>query len=120
MIRYFVLFLVFFLVSCTEEDKTLTNELVIDQGSLQGYEDENANYYLGIPYAKAPVGDLRWKPPLKHEGWKVTCYRCSKFVHATNRIWTWSIYWPLGRWIRNELVQTKTSLFWSRSYAFFR
>ena len=70
MIKYFAMFLVFFLVSCSEEDKTLTNELLIDQGSLQGYEDENANYYLGIPYAKAPVGDLRWKPPLKHEGWK--------------------------------------------------
>jgi len=68
--RYFVLVLVFFLVSCSEDKKILTNELIINQGSLQGYEEADANYYLGIPYAKAPVNDLRWKPPLNHDGWE--------------------------------------------------
>ena len=44
--RYFVLVLVFFLVSCSEDKKILTNELVINQGSLQGYEEADTNYYL--------------------------------------------------------------------------
>ena len=68
--RYFVLVLVLFLASCSEDEKILTNELIINQGILQGYEDADANYYLGVPYAKAPINDLRWKPPLQHDGWQ--------------------------------------------------
>ena len=26
--------------------------------------------YYGIPYAKAPVDNLRWKEPLPHDGWE--------------------------------------------------
>ncbi|XP_039266183.2 carboxylesterase 4A-like isoform X2 [Styela clava] len=26
--------------------------------------------YLGIPYAQAPIGDLRWKSPKKYDGWQ--------------------------------------------------
>lgn len=34
-------------------------------GNVRGYEnvEENALVWKGIPYAKAPVGDLRWKAP---------------------------------------------------------
>jgi len=67
--RFLPLVLVFFLVSCSDEEKILTNELVINQGIIQGYENNDTNYYLGVPYAQAPVNDLRWKPPLKHKGW---------------------------------------------------
>ena len=28
--------------------------------------------FLGIPYAEAPVGDLRFQPPKKHPGWQVS------------------------------------------------
>ena len=34
--RYFVLVLVLFLASCSEDEKILTNELIINQGILQG------------------------------------------------------------------------------------
>ena len=40
-------------------------------GNLKGYQKGNVNYYLGIPFAEAPVGDLRWmepKPTIKWEG----------------------------------------------------
>ncbi len=32
-------------------------------GTYVGKRDGDVEYYLGIPYAKAPVGELRWKAP---------------------------------------------------------
>lgn len=43
------------------------------QGNLQGSRENGVNIYKGIPYAKAPIGPLRWKspqPPLKWKGIK--------------------------------------------------
>ncbi len=42
-----------------------------DYGKLKGYVDENNEVIVwkGVPYAKAPVGDLRWKPPEDPERW---------------------------------------------------
>jgi hypothetical protein len=41
-------------------------------GLIDGHASSNASTgvseYLGIPYAKPPVGDLRFAPPAKYEG----------------------------------------------------
>ena len=37
--------------------------LKIKQGTLKGASAEGVEYFLGIPFAAPPVGDLRWKPP---------------------------------------------------------
>lgn len=37
--------------------------LAIEQGELAGVRDGELVVYRGIPYAAAPVGDRRWKPP---------------------------------------------------------
>ncbi|MBR6909450.1 MAG: carboxylesterase family protein [Lachnospiraceae bacterium] len=44
---------------------SVTEPINIAQGSLTGVynEDKSVEIYAGIPYAKAPVGDLRWKEP---------------------------------------------------------
>jgi para-nitrobenzyl esterase len=42
----------------------------IDTGKLEGKSDGTINAFLGIPFAKPPVGDLRWKPPVKPAKWK--------------------------------------------------
>lgn len=44
----------------------------VKQGDLTGVysRDEKVEVYAGIPYAKPPVGDLRWKEPQEPENWK--------------------------------------------------
>ncbi|ACY95860.1 Carboxylesterase [Thermomonospora curvata DSM 43183] len=42
----------------------------IHEGLIRGVSGENGTSYLGIPYAKPPVGPLRWKPPAPPEGWR--------------------------------------------------
>jgi len=40
-----------------------------DKGTVDGTSDGTVRYFLGIPYAAPPVGDLRWKPPQPAAPW---------------------------------------------------
>ena len=44
----------------------------IDSGKLEGKSDGTITAFLGVPFAKPPVGDLRWKPPMAPVKWKGT------------------------------------------------
>ena len=55
-------------------------------GKIRGVEApagkyEGITYFKGVPYAKAPVGELRWRPPVDHDGWEgvrdCTEYACA-------------------------------------------
>ena len=41
----------------------------ISQGKLKGSIADGVGWFLGIPYAPPPVGDLRWRPPGAPPSW---------------------------------------------------
>ena len=48
------------------------------QGAVEGYLDGDIRVFKAIPYALPPVGEMRWKAPVKHPGWKET-RKCTSF-----------------------------------------
>lgn len=47
------------------------SQRVVEQGRVVGYADQqNTHAWLGLPYAKAPVDNLRWRAPLPAESWE--------------------------------------------------
>lgn len=63
MVKLIVLSLLFFLLdnSCQAHSESATVE--IENGRLVGEERGNIFAFEGIPYAEAPVGQLRFEPP---------------------------------------------------------
>lgn len=54
------------------------NEVLTEQGQIEGFRKDGMVQFLGIPYAKAPVDSLRWMPPVKppkHKG----VFKATKF-----------------------------------------
>ena len=49
-----------------------TSVLTIRDGKIQGVyaKGKDVEVYAGIPYAKAPIGELRWKEPQEPEPWE--------------------------------------------------
>ena len=48
------------------------------RGYIRGITEQNSFVFKGIPYAAAPVGDLRFKPPVPRPVWKDTL-SCTAF-----------------------------------------
>ncbi len=43
-----------------------------NHGAVEGFLQDEIRTFLGIPYAKPPVGDLRWREPQSPVGWDTT------------------------------------------------
>lgn len=54
------------------KDPIATDVVRVAQGELTGVynEDKSVEVYAGIPYAKPPVGELRWVEPQEPESWE--------------------------------------------------
>ena len=50
------------------EDVTL--QVKTQYGILEGFEENGVKKFLGVPFAQAPVGDLRWKAPQPVVAWE--------------------------------------------------
>lgn len=88
------LVLLLFLAACSQTKKeavTFKNEVTqtIASGQVKGKQDQENGVleWLGVPYAAAPVGDLRWKEPQTVKAWKKTFDATKageKFVQFSN------------------------------------
>src|SRR6478672_3743919 len=65
--------LVFFLAAAlmmTPDGKAAPDpRALVDQGVLVGRVGEGVSSFKGVPYARPPVGTLRWRAPQPAEGW---------------------------------------------------
>ena len=43
---------------------------VVAQGTVQGVEENGLGEFRAIPFAEAPVGELRWKAPVPKKAWE--------------------------------------------------
>jgi para-nitrobenzyl esterase len=50
-------------------DKPTPVKVAIDSGVLVGEVRDGVNVFRGVPYAKPPIGDLRWRAPQKPDKW---------------------------------------------------
>ena len=69
-----------------------TGIVTLSDGQVQGVynEDKSVEVFTGIPYAKPPVGDLRWKPPVAPDPWEGVLV-CDEFkpmsMQTRNPVW---------------------------------
>ncbi len=45
-------------------------QIRIKKGILEGTDCGSCMVFRGVPYAKPPIGELRWKPPMETEPWE--------------------------------------------------
>ena len=59
------------LCSCTQQKKgeDITLQVKTQYGVLEGFEEDGVKKFLGVPFAQAPVGELRWKAPQPVMAW---------------------------------------------------
>ncbi|WP_242875597.1 carboxylesterase/lipase family protein [Anaerobium acetethylicum] len=57
-------------------------------GRIKGIEEQGYTVFKGIPYAKPPVGELRWKAPQPVESWEdiymADCFSCKSVQENSN------------------------------------
>ncbi|MBR3111132.1 MAG: carboxylesterase family protein [Prevotella sp.] len=59
------------LSACTEKKASeVTLQVKTQNGILEGFEEDGVKKFLGVPFAQAPVGELRWKAPQPLQAWE--------------------------------------------------
>lgn len=59
------------LSACSQKQATgVTLQVQTKYGILEGSEENGVKKFLGVPFAQAPVGELRWKAPQPLQAWE--------------------------------------------------
>ena len=58
------------ILSGCSQKKEITLQVKTQAGVLEGFEEDGVKKFLGVPFAQAPVGELRWKAPQPVAPWK--------------------------------------------------
>lgn len=66
--------------SASEQKSGAEPTVSIAQGMLTGVSNDHIESFKGIPYAAAPIGDLRWRPPQLPQTWSGIRH-ASRFGH---------------------------------------
>ncbi len=56
--------------TCTQKAEDVTLQVKTQYGVLEGFEEDGVKKFLGVPFAQAPVGELRWKAPQPLQAWE--------------------------------------------------
>lgn len=64
------------LISCGQSAPLLRT--TVAQGEIEGVQEDGYVVYKNIPYAEAPIGDLRWKAPVPKQPWD-TVYKADRW-----------------------------------------
>lgn len=55
---------------CSSSKQELTLQVNTQCGTVEGVQMDNVKAFLGIPFAEAPIGKLRWQEPQPKQPWK--------------------------------------------------
>ena len=55
--------------ACKQKAEDVTLQVKTQYGVLEGFEEDGVKKFLGVPFAQAPVGELRWKAPQPLQPW---------------------------------------------------
>ena len=86
-----------------------TEVMHLANGDVRGVynQDKTVEVYAGIPYAKPPVGDLRWKEPQPLDNWEGV-KECDKFAPKSMQ--------PASNPVMNTLVDMYSEKGWHPDY----
>lgn len=71
--RCYSLFCVFLFFSAVDVGASTSSPLVsVEQGQLSGISEHGLSVFKGVPFAQAPIGELRWQAPKPPSNWRGT------------------------------------------------
>ncbi|MDD5428981.1 MAG: carboxylesterase family protein, partial [Candidatus Omnitrophica bacterium] len=78
ILRLIILFIMVLSCSAFAAEQKEAPVVMLDSGPISGRITEGVREYLGIPYAAAPIGKLRWKIPKDVPAW-TNVRKCTEF-----------------------------------------